>query len=364
LTTPFSKKITPDWESFYECISQRTVPQRVHYIELFQDIEVQTAICERYGLLKDLNPQDPFYLQRAQIALQSFLGYDTVTANVELLDLQAAFMKVVSTSDTADLKRESGRHFVDEHAGPITNWEQFEAFPWPDAAAGSTRVLEWFQENLPENMCLIAGLFSHFAEHLTWLMGYETLCIALFEQRDLVEAIARKTMDHFTKMMEKVLQFDRVKFVWGSDDMGFRGGPLISPADLREFVLPGHKKMARMAHDAGCIYLLHSCGQLSDIMEDLIEDVKIDAKHSYEDTILPVTEAHAKYGDRIAILGGIDVDFLCRADETQVRKRVRETLEQCMPKGGYCLGTGNSVANYIPLDNYLAMLDEGRRFTA
>jgi uroporphyrinogen decarboxylase len=33
-----------------------------------------------------------------------------------------------------------------------------------------------------------------------------------------------------------------------------------------------------------------------------------------------------------------------------------------MPGGGYCLGTGNSVANYIPLDNYLAMLDEGRKF--
>ena len=41
---------------------------------------------------------------------------------------------------------------------------------------------------------------------------------------------------------------------------------------------------------------------------------------------------------------------------------MRHTLDLCMPGGGYCLGTGNSVANYIPLDNYLAMLDEGRRW--
>ncbi len=41
---------------------------------------------------------------------------------------------------------------------------------------------------------------------------------------------------------------------------------------------------------------------------------------------------------------------------------MRETLQQCMDGGGYCLGTGNSVANYVPLDNYLAMVDEGRRF--
>jgi len=59
---------------------------------------------------------------------------------------------------------------------------------------------------------------------------------------------------------------------------------------------------------------------------------------------------------------GIDLDFLCRADEAAVRARVRDTLEKCMPGGGYCLGTGNSVANYISIPNYLAMLDEGRRY--
>jgi len=64
------------------------------------------------------------------------------------------------------------------------------------------------------------------------------------------------------------------------------------------------------------------------------------------------------------LLGGIDVDFLCRADEGQIRQRVRETLDACLPGGGYCLGTGNSVANYISLNNFLAMMDEGRRYTA
>ena len=97
-------------------------------------------------------------------------------------------------------------------------------------------------------------------------------------------------------------------------------------------------------------------------MEDLIEDVKIDAKHSFEDTIEDVRDAKRVYGGRIALLGGIDVDFLCRAGEAAIRARVRDTLDVCMPGGGYCLGTGNSVANYVPLDHYLAMLDEGRKW--
>jgi uroporphyrinogen decarboxylase len=45
-----------------------------------------------------------------------------------------------------------------------------------------------------------------------------------------------------------------------------------------------------------------------------------------------------------------------------VRRRVRETLKVCQPGGGFALGTGNTVANYVPVDNYLAMLDEGRKF--
>jgi uroporphyrinogen decarboxylase len=212
-------------------------------------------------------------------------------------------------------------------------------------------------------MCIIgSGGFAHFAEYLTWLMGYETLCYALYDQRDLVRAISHRLLEIYCVMLRRMLEFDRIKLIWGSDDMGFKTGTLISPNDLREFVLPGHKLMAEMSHQAGRPYLLHSCGKLAAIMPDLVEEVGIDAFQSFEDTIVDVVWMKEQYGDRIALLGGIDVDFLCRATPEQIRQRVHHTLTQCMPGGGYCLGTGNSVANYIPLENYLTMLDEGRRF--
>ena len=144
--------------------------------------------------------------------------------------------------------------------------------------------------------------------------------------------------------------------------MGFRSGLLIGPDDMREFILPGHRVVATLAHEAGKLFLLHSCGKLDLIMEDLIEDVGIDARHSFEETAEPVVEVKRRFGNRVSLIGGIDMDFLCRASEAQVRRRVRETLDVCQPGGGYCLGTGNSVANYVPVENYLAMLDEGRRY--
>jgi uroporphyrinogen decarboxylase len=358
----FLDNLTPNWEALRDCIERKGTPRRVHHIELFLDWEVQEAVCERFDLLADLNADDPHFDLKREVRVQRFLGYDYVRQGVDRGSVEMPLHRI-AVSDTAMLQREEGRSFVDEGAGPITTWEEFESYPWPEPERMTYRELEWYERNMPDDMCVIgSGGFAHFAEYVTWLMGYETLCYALYDNRDLVRAIADRLMTIYVAMLARVLAFDRVKIIWGSDDMGFKTGPLISPQDLREFALPGHKKMAEMAHAAGRPYLLHSCGNLETIMEDLIEDVKIDAKHSFEDTIEDVRDVKRQYGDRIALLGGIDVDFLCRADEEAVRARVRDTLDVCLPGGGYCLGSGNSVANYIPLENYLAMVDEGRKY--
>jgi len=357
LARPFE----PNWPALVDTILRKGTPKRVHHIELFQDAEIQDAIAERFDLTASLRRDDPDFARRKHIAVQRFCGFDYVRVGLVDLDMP---LHHASAADTAALARAGGRSFVDEHAGPITNWEQFEKYPWPDPHTPSaTRELQWYQRNLPEDMCIIgSGGFAHFAELTTWLMGYETLCYALFEQRDLVGAIVERLREFYEVCLRRILEFDRVKIVWGSDDMGFKTGLLVSPDDTREFLLPGHKRMAEMSHSAGRPYLLHSCGKLDDIMDDLIDDVGIDAKHSFEDTIESVRQVKHTYGRRIALLGGIDVDFLCRSDERAIRKRVRQTLDECMPGGGYCLGTGNSVANYVPLDNYLAMVDEGRLY--
>jgi uroporphyrinogen decarboxylase len=362
--SPFITDITPDWEGFMKCLRREGTPARAHYIELIIDGEVKEEIITRYGLEDDLDRADPYFCYRRQIALQSFLGYDYITCPDglgEALDTGFAHNNLV-TSDTAELKRERGRSFVDEHTGPIANWQDFENYHWPEAKNFNTRALEWCQKNLPENMCMI-GFTGSIYENLSWLMGYEPLCYALFEQRDLVTAITQRVIDIYRAEVEVLLQFDRVKVIWGSDDLGFKTGTLISPKDLRELVLPGHKVLAKQAHDAGRPYLMHCCGNLTRIMEDLIEDVKIDGKHSFEDVIEDVCEDKRRFGDRLSLLGGVDVDFLCRATENQIRQRVDNTLEACLPGGGYFLGTGNTVANYIPLENYLTMLDEGRKFS-
>jgi uroporphyrinogen decarboxylase len=355
-----AKPFKPNWPGFIANILRKGTPDRVYHIELYHDTEVHRAIAERFGTMKGVSPTDPDYDRKRLIATNRLMGQDYVVVGLTGLDMGFNYDLA---EDTADMKRSGGRRFINEHVGVIANWEQFEKFRWPDpTAAACTSDLEWFQKNLPDDMCIIGGLMGHFCEEVSWLMGYETLCYALYDDRALVKAIVAKLTEYYRVWVERALQFDRVKLVWASDDLGFKTGLLLPPNDMRELVLPGHKLLGEMAHAAGKPYLLHACGKLTDIIDDLIDNVKIDGKHSYEDTIEDVREVKHTYGQRTAILGGIDMDFICRSTPEAIRARVRATLDKCLPGGGFCLGTGNSVANYLPLDNYLTMVDEGRLY--
>jgi uroporphyrinogen decarboxylase len=353
--------VSPDVESLVRVIRRESRPERVHFIELFLDDEVKDAVCARYDLDHYLNRNDPYFSLKREIRVHEFLGYDVFRLAVIHKDFfKMAFVEARDTTEIGAQHRGT-REWTEEHRGPIQGWQDLERYPWPRVSDIDLGPLEWLDKNLPENMG-VYDLTAHILEMITFLFGFETFAYKLADEPELVDALARRVGEFYVDYTRTLCDFRCVPLVWGSDDMGFRTGTLASPTLLKEKVLPWHGECARVAHERGRPYLLHNCGNIEAIMGDLIDDVRIDARHSFEDSVLPVIEAFARYGDRIAILGGIDVDFLCRAPEDSIRERVRRTLDACMVDTGYCLGTGNTVANYIPVESFLAMLDEGRKY--
>jgi uroporphyrinogen decarboxylase len=96
----------------------------------------------------------------------------------------------------------------------------------------------------------------------------------------------------------------------------------------------------------------------------VIKPIKYSSTISIKANIEPVEDVYRKYGDRIAILGGVDVDLLARGTPDQVRTRTREILDACAPGGGFCMGSGNSLPNYVDIENYYAMIAETERWNA
>ena len=193
-------------------------------------------------------------------------------------------------------------------------------------------------------------------ENLIEYVGFDALCFMLVDDpnlvQDIVDAIGSRLVAHY----ETMGQFDEVGAMISNDDWGFRTQTMLAPDAMRRYIVPWHRKIAAAIHGCGRPAILHSCGNLREVMDDIVDVCGYDAKHSFEDGIMPVEEAYAAFGDRIAILGGIDVDFLCRSTPEAVRARSRGMLDLAETRGGYALGSGNSIPEYVPQENYLAMI--------
>jgi len=215
---------------------------------------------------------------------------------------------------------------------------------------------------LPEDIGIVGGVAGGVFEHVSWLMGLRPLCRAVYRDRRLVERMFEKVGSLIVKVDKEIVDDCAEKLVAlrMGDDLGYESGTFLSPELLRRYVFPWYRECVRVAHSRGLPFILHSCGNRKMIMQDLIS-VGINAIHSFQDKVEPVWEAKSRYGDRVALLGGVDVDKLCRLQTDPLRVYVRQILERCTVGGGYALGSGNTITNYTPVENYLAMLEEGEK---
>jgi len=364
----------PNFENFRRTILRQGPPGPVPFFELFADPGmVEAVLGEKFPVNLHRYIEEPV-LEISEDELKGLVksldmyvrfcrevGYDYVFM-VTGLSLQRSLK---AATDTAGIQNWPGgqRYWQDEESGPIQSWADFESYPWPKAEDLRHVALEYVSNVLPEGMKAAAFGFGGIFENSTWLMGLQPFSYALQDQPDLVEAISQRVGELSAATCAQVVAIDNVDMVFLSDDLGYYSGTLVSPNVIRQYVLPHYKKIVDIAHKAGKLVIFHSCGNMYKLMDELIDDIGIDAKHSFEDKILPVEEAYRRWGDRVSVLGGVDMDLLGRGTEEQVRARTRQILEVCGVKGmGYCLGTGNTAANYLPRQNYLAMLDEGHRW--
>ncbi|NLM76987.1 MAG: uroporphyrinogen-III decarboxylase-like protein, partial [Ruminococcaceae bacterium] len=194
-------------------------------------------------------------------------------------------------------------------------------------------------------------------ENVTSLLGFETLCYMQAEDPELLQEIFDQVGARLVRYYELAVVHPAVGAIISNDDWGFQAQTMLSPAAMRRFIFPWHKKIVATGHNAGKPVILHSCGNLSEVWDDIIEEMQYDGKHSFEDKIQPVEEVYEQYGSRIAILGGFDLDFICRSTPQQIKARVQSMLHQVGDRGSFAVGTGNSVPYYVPAENYLAMID-------
>ena len=328
---------TPDFSNL-QAVLERKVPARPTLFEFF----LHDALYDRLAGDQPPAPRGPFEQDVHAMLAFAAAGYDHFTLRVPGFDFPGG-------------EQDRARSISQNQGARITDWASFHAYPWPDPDAADYAWLDQLAPFLPGGMKMIVYGPSGVLENAVSLVGYEALCILLSDDPKLAAAVIGEVGARLEALYARAARHPAVGACISNDDWGFKTQTLFSPRDMRKYIFPWHKRIVARIHEAGKPAILHSCGHFTRIIDDVIDDIGFDARHSYEDAIMPVEEAYERYHDRIAILGGIDLDFVIRAPAEEVYRRSKAMLERTAQRGGYALGTGNSVPDYTPDEQYFAM---------
>lgn len=247
--------------------------------------------------------------------------------------------------------------------GVIKDRKDFEDYPWDTVAETFFRNYEdnftALRTQLPPGMKVAGGPGNGFFECVQDIVGYTQLCYIKSDDPEVYAGLFERLGDVFTEIWTRFLaEFGDILAIGRfGDDLGFKSGMLLDPEDVRSLIIPQYKRIIDLIHAAGKPFVLHSCGNIFEVMPDLIYTAGMNAKHSNEDVIAPFRVWVAEYGDIIGNFGGIDADILCRKDSITIEEYVKKVFNETHNGKGVAYGSGNSIPDYMPLGGYLAMIE-------
>jgi uroporphyrinogen decarboxylase len=329
----------PDFNNLLKVLNRQT-PDRPTLFEFF----LNEPLYRKLAGAEIASMEDKMAWPRTMIHAYKNAGYDYVTLQGSNFHFHSGEVNKAKT------------YSINE-GGVIHDRKSFEEYDWPEPDKYDYSRLQWAAGELPEGMKVIVWGPGGVLENVIRLTGYETLCYLTLDDPELTRDIFDAVGSRLLRYYEICAGFETVGALISNDDWGFKTQTMLHPADMRRYVFPWHKRIVETAHAAGKPAILHSCGNLEEVMDDIIDEMQFDGKHSFEDAIEPVEKAYERWGSRIAILGGIDMDFVCRSTPEEIRKRSVSMLERSAQRGSYALGSGNSIPEYVPDENYLAMIE-------
>lgn len=338
-------KREPDFDQFLKALKREGKPS---HLPFYEHLASPGFIADRTGTKYD--KMDPGSDEALRIFVDFWLGmgYDCIPMERPLrLPLKT------DEGDGGALSHGS------EAMAVIKDREDFEKYPWPDESDPMDfSDFEKVADMIPDGVKIVGGVCMGPYEWASSMLGTIGMAYMLADDPELVGMVFKRIGALHAASNRILAQMDMIGAHRQGDDLGFNTATFLQPELLREFVFPTYKEMADIAHAAGRPFILHSCGNLKMVYEDIIM-CGIDAKHSFEDNILPVSEFKKKYGTRITPLGGLDVDFICRNSKEDIRKYTIKCIEDCFYDGHWALGTGNSLPDFMPVENYITVLETG-----
>jgi uroporphyrinogen decarboxylase len=148
-----------------------------------------------------------------------------------------------------------------------------------------------------------------------------------------------------------------VDMIHVSDDWGAQRGLMFSPQTWRELIAPYHKVTADAVKQAGCYLSLHSDGNVSDVIDDVIE-LGFDVVHPWQESAgMSLEWFRQQYRDRLTVLGGLDVQTTVGFDDYgKLEAQIRRVIEM-FRDGGLIFCTTHFIQDHCTMDELVFAFD-------
>ncbi len=240
----------------------------------------------------------------------------------------------------------------------LSNWNDLDEFiekmPSPDKPEFYADAARVRREN-PD--AFVVGMdFFCFYERLWTIRGMNDLLADFLLEPERVMRLTHAVRDYHLKVIRGYGEAG-ADAIYTSDDMGTQTSLFFSPEVFRKFFKPSYAALISEAHSYGMTFWLHACGNMTSIMDDLIE-IGLDVLHPIQPYAMDTRATVEAFGGRITFMPGIDVQHLlphCTSEEVvEGTKDLIDTFRR--PDGGLIFSLSNAIHTDVSLENIRAFM--------
>ncbi len=225
--------------------------------------------------------------------------------------------------------------------------------PWygfsEDRLAGDWEAVA--RRHLAEDRVLVASIPGGFDEPRQ-LMGEEALCIAYYEQPELIHDMLQTIGETAFRVLERVTDRVPVDMLFVHEDMAGKSGPLAGPVQIREFIAPYYRRIWDLVQDRGArLFDQDSDGNMNPVIDAFLE-AGINCMHPMEPAAaMDIVNVRKRYGNRLAFYGGLDKHVL-RRSRAEILAELETKIPPMLATGGCVLALDHRIPNGTPLAHY------------
>jgi len=215
---------------------------------------------------------------------------------------------------------------------------------------------------IPERIERYGDLFRVFRvdfslfERAWTLRGMESLMMDFIEHPDFAHKLLNTIADFNIAQIREALKYE-IDAVYFGDDWGQQRGLLMGPVFWRKFILPVLKRMYSVVREADRIVMIHSCGDVDELFDDLI-DIGLGCFNPFQPEVMDVAALVKQYRGRLAFHGGLSIQrVLPYGSPSDVAAATRRLMD-IGREGSYIFSPAHAVPSDVPLENMLAFINE------